>query len=285
MSLNYTLPLGKQDNAKNLIFTILSKEYPLKLIDLTNIIKKRYGKSVTFQAVRKAALELEKEKILIRKEKEFSINKEWIMTAKKELDTLFIELSKEANHPKNIDSIKGEISVFTFNSINEMMKFWQDIVDDWFDHFKKEDANINCYQGAHTWEGLLHPDKEQKIMGILKNKGIISYSLTTGSTPLDRYIAKFYASIGLKTALAPSNANFDKNSYIATYGETVLQVTYPQKIVKELDLYFKKNRTLEDMNLKELSEIVNQKIPVKLTVIKNISMAQQINKSIIEQIE
>ncbi|MBW2990343.1 hypothetical protein KY348_01420, partial [Candidatus Woesearchaeota archaeon] len=58
MALSVTLPFGQKDNIKNLVFTILTKEYPLKIIELTNFIRKRYGKSVTFQAVRKAVLEL-----------------------------------------------------------------------------------------------------------------------------------------------------------------------------------------------------------------------------------
>ncbi len=285
MTITYTLPFGKEDNVKNLIFTILTKEYPLKLIDLMNIIKKRYGKSVTFQAVRKAALELEKEDILVRKDKEFEINKEWVVNAKKQLDILYRDLTKEQIRPRNIDSIKGEISVFTFNSVNEMMKFWEDIIDDWYQRFKKGDPDINAYQGAHLWEALLHPDQERKIMEQLKKKGIKSYSLSTGNTPLDRYTAKFYASIGLKTAFIPSQASFDKSHYIATYGDIIVQANYPPEIVKALDEFFKKNKTIEEMNLKALSDIVNKKISIQLTIIKNLSMAEQINKSIIEQIE
>ena len=78
MSLQISLPLGKKEGVKNLVFTILTREYPLKLIELTNFIRKRYGKAVTFQAVRKAVLELIEEQVLIRDNNEFSINKEWV---------------------------------------------------------------------------------------------------------------------------------------------------------------------------------------------------------------
>jgi hypothetical protein len=49
MSLNISLPLGNKGGVKDLVFTILTREYPLKLIELTNLIRKRYGKAVTFQ--------------------------------------------------------------------------------------------------------------------------------------------------------------------------------------------------------------------------------------------
>jgi len=285
MALNITLPFGKEDNVKNLVFSILTKEYPLKIIELTNFIRKRYGKSVTFQAVRKAVLELVADRVLVQTGHEFSINKPWVLESKKVLDALYQELTKEKITPRSIDSIKGEVSVFTFDSLNELMKFWQDIIDNWFESFKKGDPNINCYQGAHGWEGLLHPDREKNMMGRLKNKGIKSYSLSMGNTPLDKYIWKFYSSIGLKTGFYPSASQFDKSYYVATYGETIVQVQYPKKIIEGLDQFFKKNKTIEDLNLKELSDIANQKIKVKMTVIKNLAMAQQINKSIISQIE
>jgi hypothetical protein len=285
MALKITLPFGKEDNLKNLVFTILSKEYPLKIIELTNLIKKRYGKSVTFQAVRKAILELVQEGILTKKEKEFFINKNWVLETKKELDQIYNDITREKISPKNIDSIKGEISVFSFESLSELMKFWQDIIDDWFSNYKKGDPNINTYQGAHGWEGLLYADREKNMMERLKNKGMKSYALSIGNTALDRYIWKFYSGIGLKIGFSHSNSSFDKSYYVATYGETIVQVHYPQKIVEELDKFFKKNRTIKDLNLNELSDIVNQKIKINLTVIKNPSMAKQINKSIISQIE
>ena len=284
MALRITLPFGREDNTKNLVFSILIKEYPLKIIELTSLIRKRYGKSVTFQAVRKAILELVDEEVLVNKENRFCINKEWVLNSKKQLDLLYEELIKEKVTPRSIDSIKGEVSVFTFDSLNKLMKFWQDIIDDWFENFKKGDPNVNCYQGAHGWEGLLHADRERMMMGRLKEKGIKSYVLSIGNTPLDRHIWKFYSSIGIKVGFNPSSSSFDRSYYVATYGKTILQVQYPIEIVEALDNFFKKNKTIEDLNLKDLSDIVNKKTEVKLTVIKNLSMANQINKSIISQI-
>jgi hypothetical protein len=285
MTLRITLPLGNEDSVKNLVFSILTKEYPLKIIELTNLIRKRYGKSVTFQAVRKAILELIKEEVLIKKENEFLINKNWLFETKKQIDQIYQDLNEEKSKPKSINSIEGEVSVFSFDSLAEMMKFWQNIIDDWFKNFKKGDANINVYQGAHGWEGLLYADKEKNTMEILKKKGIKSYALSIGNTTLDRYVWKFYSTIGLKVDFSHSTSTFDKSYYVATYGETIVQSHYPKEIVEEMDKFFKKNRTIENLNLSKLSEIVNKKVKIQLTVIKNLSMAKQINKSIISQIE
>lgn len=284
MSMEIIMPYGNQGDVKNLIFVILAKEYPLKIIELTNFIRKRYGKSVTFQAVRKALLQLVENSIVERKGKEFLLNKEWIKESKKTIDKLYLEIYEGEKGSAKQESIEG-VSVFTFDSLNEMMKLWQNLIDEWFDNFKKGDSNMNVYQAAHAWEGLLHPDRESQLMGQLKKKGIVSYILSTGNTPLDRNIRRFYASIGVKSHICASNASFDRSFYVGTYGDMIIQTRYPEELIKEMDNFFRKNKTIEKLNLKELSEIVNKKIQVKLTVMKNLEMAKQINKSILSQMK
>lgn len=283
MALRTSLPFGKKEGVKDLVFTILSKEFPLRIIQLTNFIKKRYGKSVTFQAVRKAVLELTSEGVLTKREDKFSINQKWVLETKTMLSELFDDLNKNLTTPKDVHSVSEEVSVFTFHSLNELMKFWQDLIDDWFANFKRGDYHINCYQAAHAWEGLLHLDKEKELMGQLKKKGILSYILSKGNTPLDRNIRKFYKSVGIKVSINSSMSSFDKSYYVGTYGDLVVQTQYPEEIVKDLDCFFRKNKTIKDFDLKELSDIVNRKVAIKLTVIKNLAMVKQINNSIIVQ--
>ncbi len=282
MVLQFTLPLGDEKAVKDIVFTILSKEYPLRIIDLMNYSRKRYGRMVTFQAVRKAVLELVKQDILVQQETRFSINKDWVVKAKSFVDGLYEGLNEEKTS-KDVDSIGSEISVFTFASLNAMMKFWQELIHQWYLNFQKGDENINCYQGAHIWEGLLHLEKEAQIMGQLKKKGIISYALCTSNSPLDKNMKSFYDRLGVKTTLDASTSTFDKSYYVATYGDLVVQSQYPQEIVAALEKFFKKNKSLKDLDLVELSDIVNKKVKVKLTVIKDRGMAKQINKSILSE--
>ncbi len=284
MSLQLTLPFGKESNVKNLIFTILTKDYPLKIVDLTNLIRKRYGKLVTFQAVRKALLELVEEGVIISQiDHKFQISKTWVEEGKRVMDQLYLDIAKENLSSKH-DSISGEMSVYSFKSLNEMMKFWQNLVDDWYKEFKDVKGSINAYQGAHSWEILLHYERERQVMSQLKEKGIKSYVLSMSSTPLDKKIWESYKNIGIKIGIKRSQSSFDKSYYVATYGDLVVQTKYPQEIVDLMEEFFHKNKTLEKMDLRKLSDIVNKHVEIKLTVIKNNEMAKQINKSIISEI-
>ncbi|MFA5084732.1 MAG: hypothetical protein WC475_05160, partial [Candidatus Paceibacterota bacterium] len=181
--------------------------------------------------------------------------------------------------------IKGEISVFTFNSLGEMIKFWQNLIDNWFKKFKEGDYNVNCYQAAHVWENLLYPETERLLWKQLKEKKIKSNILITGNTLLDKFVVKFYSKMNVNMQIKPSNSSFDKSYYVGTYGDLVIQTQYPENIVKEFDNFFKKHRTAQDLDLAELSDIVNKKREVKLTVIKNLAMAKQINNSILSELD
>ena len=283
MSLQISLPLGNKEGVKNLVFTLLTREYPLKLIELTNFIRKRYGRAVTFQAVRKAVLELVEEGVLVKEETAFLINKEWITQAKQTLDTLYEQVHQKKSKPMSFDAIGEEVSVFTFDSLGLMMKFWEDLIDSWFKKLVKNGTTLNVWQGMHPWEGLLYSDREREVMEQLKEKRVKSYVLCVGNTALDKAVIKFYKSIGITCGVAPSSSSFDKEYYVGTYGDLVVQTRYPLELVREIDFFFKKAKSLEHLNLKELSDSVNKKIEIKLSVTKNTSMAKQMNHSILSQ--
>lgn len=283
MALEMTLPFGKKGDVKNLVFSILVHENQLKLIQLMHFLRKRHGKEVTFQAVRKAVLQLVEEGVLTRKGHAYSINKQWVKEIKQAVDSLYEEIHAEKTQPLKIDSIQGDVSVFTFSSLNEMMKFWQNLIQNWFRGFKKGDYNINCYQAAHVWEALLHLDREKEVMGQLKKKGIHSYILCTSRSSLDRSIQQFYRKLGVKMEIIPSSSHFDRGHYLGTYGDLIIQAQYPDELVHALDGFFKRNKTINALDLTELSDFVNRKHMIRLTVIRNIEMAKQINKHTLSQ--
>lgn len=283
MTLEIVLPFGSKSDVKNLVFTLLVKESPLKLIELTNHIRKRYGKEVSFQAVRKAVLQLVDQGILTKDQHFYSINKEWVSKTKSVVDALYLDLHREKTAPQKTESIQGELSVYTFNSLNEMMKFWQDLMQDWVRKFHKGEYSINCYQAAHSWEVLLHLDREQEVMAALRKKGIKSYILFTGNTPLDRNIQRFYRNIGVKVNIAPSQATYDKRHYMGTYGDMIIQSQYPDSLAKELEIFFRANHTIENLDLDALWKIVNKRTPIRLTVIRNLEMAKQLNRFVLSQ--
>ncbi|MFA6064505.1 MAG: hypothetical protein WCW44_02110 [archaeon] len=275
------LCFGRKDSVKSIVFGILTKESPLKIIQLTNLVQRRHGKQVTFQGVRKAVHELVIAGALIEENSKYSIDKRWISQAKKEIDALHSQLFSIAPVRKRVDAIGEDLSVFTFDSIAEMMKFWQHSLES----NKTEKGDINCYQTHHMWEAILFPESERKLMTKLLSGGTKSYFLITGNTILDKLTVKFYRDLGVKVSILSSRSEFDKEYAISTHGSLVIQTNYQKETALALDAFFKKVKKLENLNLEELAKIVSAKAEVKLSIAKNKNMAQQINKSIIDQVE
>lgn len=281
MALRVVLPFGEKANVRDLIFSILTEEHPLKIAELANRIRKHHRKSVTFQAVRKAALQLVEQGVLKRENNKYSVRKDWLAETQQWLSDVQRRLHSE---PREMQVSQENLSVMKFCSVNEAISYWSGLIEEWQKNFKEGDPNVNCWQGDHIWEGALHADRERNIMGRLKDKGIVSYALSSSDTPLDRSIVKFFQEVGLNVLTGEASAN-QCGYYVGTYGDLVVSTQYPDEIVKEMDLFFSKATKLESLNLQELAEIVNRPCEVKLTVMQNLAMAEQINRSIIAQFE
>ena len=64
--------LGEESKqAKDIVFSILTKEHPLSLIELSNRVRKEYNLQITYQAVRKAVDVLSKQGVLTKKDKRY----------------------------------------------------------------------------------------------------------------------------------------------------------------------------------------------------------------------
>ncbi len=271
-------PFKDKSNLRGLVLSILSNEFPLKIFEIVNFIKKRYGRKVSFQAVSKEVNFLVNQKVLTRYGRDFSINKDWIDEVKKNVNEIYEKVVLKKKTDKK--SAGEDIEVLHFNSLKEAMDYWYKIIDDWFRNFKKGNSNLNCYQSLHVWESLLNLNYEEKYIGQLKSKGIKSY-LLTGSTNLDKGAVKYYNKIGAKAKSIKSMSLFERSYSIGTYGEMIVQIKYSEKILKKIDKFFKENKSIETFNLSNLLKIVNEKEEVTLTVIRNAEMAKQINKSIL----
>lgn len=279
MSLQLTLPFGNQKNLKNLVFTILTKEYPLKLIELHNTIKRRYGRSVTYQAVRKAALELLREGVLEEQQHSYSIRKNWVIDAKQTLERIEQEL-RRGPRKHSASSETGELTVYEFPTLNALMGFWQENIDQWLRERKKGVPGTNYYQAPHAWEALVHPKEEEEVMRAVTKSRIETVTIITNTTPLDYAIKEFYKGIGVDTTIREPASSFDKGYYVGTYDDLIISTTLPDELVKEIDAFFHQNTDITKLRIDKLTAITKQKILCKLTIVKNAQMANHVNASI-----
>ena len=84
MTTNTTLPqISKQKSTKDIIISILSREWPLSAKRIYNKVVSEEGRPVSYQAVHKIIKGMENEGLLIKQGKEYLLNSEWIGGVKK----------------------------------------------------------------------------------------------------------------------------------------------------------------------------------------------------------
>ncbi len=80
MAIGIVLPQtrGREASVKDLVITILAKEWPLSTRKIYHRISKVYSVSCTYQAVHKSVKGLVREKVLVEKSREYCLNVDWL---------------------------------------------------------------------------------------------------------------------------------------------------------------------------------------------------------------
>ena len=261
-------------NVKDLVFTILTQEQPLSIIELTNRVKKEYALGVTYQAVRKAVNTLQNQHVLTKNGKKYSLNKEWILKTKSFFDTLLTTYDGKTKIKLfSTEVAKEDYAVYTFNTLLDLDNFWGDIMLYWADHEKenKEYLSITHY----NWWMIINLGRETKLFDSFKKKRIKSSFLTPVDLPLNRWASNIYTQMGVKTKITPLK---DESTFvdINIMGNMVIQVHYPQNILKKIKNFFEKYKNVQEVPLKEITRLAHEQGEIKFVLFKNKTIAKNL---------
>ncbi len=260
---------------KDLLVSILAREHPLTLKQLLQRIRRQYGVSVTYQAVRKSAKALAEDKVLSAKGREYEISKEWISEAHAFIDELSKAYLAEWKPMRKME-VGEDVTVYTLDSIYDAERLWGDLLLDWV---KKEAtaSSRNTFQATHIWTLLFHLEWEEKQIIALQQKTKSRHAAIYSGEFLDKIAQKFYDKY-IPTKLV-RDASWTRGCSIGTYDDMIVQLYQPKEIASEIDAFYRSVKRLEDIDLAKMSAIAKRKAEVKLTVIRNLEMARQIRES------
>jgi hypothetical protein len=269
MTFEYVLPgmRIKKRSAKDLVISILASRWPLSIRKIYNIIRKKYNFSISYQAVHKAVNELIRDGIILRKGKEYQLKDGWIRELKEFISKL--EKSYLENHPILENKIPSDI---TFDKACELYEFFLDAFNkDIFDATKKS----ICFHGMDVWNCLLATDEMIHKMKNLASKYTFLMAVECDN-PVNRLLKTFWDKIGVKVKIGvKTDATIFADLMVV--GNFVIQIFYPEKLVKKIIEVNNKIKSLEDWDFSRYHDLYFSSYgKINMIITQNENLAQEI---------
>lgn len=273
MGVNITLPLlgSQKQGTKDSIISILSQQWPLSAREIYNQLKMENSNSITYQAAHKTIQQLLEQGVLEKQGQTYLLNKEWIEKLQ-ELGYSLHSAYLDGRTPPTF----GESS-FSLNSLHEADMF---ILDFLLANFPQNEETI-IWQWSHYWLPLFLSMKEyEKIKKIPRTCKI--YCIVRGNTAVDRWCAEFWSKQGVQNKYGINYGNND----ILVINDLVLQAFYPKEIMKEIDKFFEKTKSIQDIDVKYLFDnIFLKKTKIPIVVNRNPELAEQLRRQMLKHFE
>lgn len=254
---------------KDVVFTILSHEQPLSIIEVFRRIKKQHNLGITYQAVRKSINALESQGVLRKEEKRYRISKDWVLKLKGFFDNLLAtyETGKRV-HAFNQALLKEDYAVYTFNSLLDLDNFWNDIISHWASNLKKGDNPIFFSHYNYGFWFLINLGKETRLYERVIAQGGRPHMVILQDAPLNRWGMKLYEETGARIRMLKGH-DLDEATDLNLLGNTILQVKYPKDIVKKMRTIFEKHHSTQDLSLREIARLAHKPCEIKIVLFKN----------------
>jgi hypothetical protein len=273
--------LGKKPKrVKDIIISVLIDEYPLTAKRIFNILNKRYGISITFQAVNKSIKILISQGVLQKRGRDLSINKKWVFELRDFVETLQDKCFSERALPSKIGEV-GDTRIYRFNNLLDQDKFWCKLNEKWILEKNEKDKRPTTWWGSHCWWVVGQLDNEDRLVQQMIKYKTHTYWLCKGNTFLDKLASKYY--VGKYLHYKSGDKDSDPSIYIMAMGDYVFESKYPPNILKKLEQFYRKVRKAEDMNLNKIMRILRQKADIKMTVMNNEILANQLRENILSR--
>ncbi|HLD06203.1 MAG TPA: hypothetical protein VJC16_01555 [Candidatus Nanoarchaeia archaeon] len=279
MVLEIVIPEADQGrgSTKDMVFSILVEDTPKTLTQLHREIKRRYGVSVSFQAVIKAMASLRAHSIIVKDGRLYTLNKDWIFEARRFFDSLYMEYFKVRKPMKKLELGK-EVTVYTVSNLFELDRLWNDLLANWA---KKETADRrNAWRGRHCWWLIPRLQEEDILHDLFAREGIRTYNLMGANTLLDKIAFNYYRKrnehVKIKKMARPG-----QDYHLSAFGSFLVKFEIPEKISMRLEGVYMKTRRIEDLDLKKVADIFKENHPLEVTVINDRMLSDKIKEDII----
>ncbi|MAG01716.1 hypothetical protein CMI42_00085 [Candidatus Pacearchaeota archaeon] len=247
---------------KNLILEILSSKWPLTLKKIHNIIKKNYRMKVSSQAVYKSLQDLCNKQVLVKNDREYSLNLDWIKKLKelsKSLENSYVNKNPLIGRDFGINSIE----TFTFDNLSNLDSFLMPIIEKYLT--RKEHGDYSCYSyWIFGWWPLFISNEKYKVLRDIINPKRI-YMVLKDNSQITAFCSNFYKKIGINVRTGKEIEDFD----FIVLGDLIVQIFKPAKLNNRVISLFNKFNKFEDIDMDKVIEVFEEAHKIEVVILRN----------------
>lgn len=263
---------------RNNIIKMLSEQHPLSAKEIFEIIIINQ-KNASYPAVYKTLKMLTREKKLVKHNRKFSLNLDWIKEMKSFSEKVEENYTHKLSNLPSLDKFEQhKTHTFKFINLAEAEEYRKRLQTEYI-----SDKRIFPYCAIynHLRSPVIQTGKSITTIQTVVQRRINSYLAVAADTPIDRWCAKFYSvnkTISVKLGLIIPTARLCETMVL---GDVIIQTFIPENIQTYMDYVYKKAKKVDDINIYEFYEKA-YKTPSKpkVVVIRNDQIANHIRVQI-----
>ncbi|MBD3202877.1 hypothetical protein GF327_01165 [Candidatus Woesearchaeota archaeon] len=286
---NFSLNSG---STKDKLIFILSSNPGLKTKKIHHLLKKKFGVSVTYQAVHKLLKQLVEDGVVEQKGYKYRINDKWI----DQLYNFVEHLKKKTNSDQPTAIEKGisfldsnsMVQSITFNKLENLDIFYNKLREKQLKFISKidPDERIVCYHAIHYYGALLAPQKEYNYLKILKSKNMKAYGLCKGDTLLDRWVRDFYLQNKKSNYFLKTGVDCADLSEIWLFPTLLVEIHYSANFLSIFDDLYKSVKEIRDIKINEvLNKMYKNQDPILIVLNKNKEIIDSVRRKTLEHFD
>ena len=274
----------KSHSTKDNIILILSHKWPLSAKEIYFEVQKNSLKELTYQAVHKTVLQLEKEGVIDREGKQIQLKKTWIEQSKKFFSNL-TNTYNNSNGKYEIDQNFNGVIKLKFDDISIFATTMADLFANKTLIKEGDPSPIGIFEHA-WWPTRFNFSDFKLLLKVIKNNlgGIGGFVVTKESSPFDKWILKQYLRGGFKGCKTNIEIEGLKDDFFI-HGDIIFQAHVSEETKQVMDKYYKKISNLQDLYSFYMKGNKPPKADIELTIFRNQQLAATLRKMVKKQFE
>lgn len=268
--------LGANNSLENNVVLSLSKKGQLTANQIHEQVQ---NETTSIQAVYKTLRKLQREGVVVKVGKYYSIRIPWLLDLSKLTTQLQHTYSEKQYAHTLLPKKEKDKQTWKFNNLYTMNDFWSHLV---LAVSEASESKIVYEYLPHSWFHLTQPEQEYQCIKTLFNNLESQYTIVGGNAHLDKWIAAQYFDFNnFEYHLANSDKLWpekNRSMYIEVTDNFILTVCLNKNITSNIDNFYKQPHSNGDAWSEDLIKITSQNTPIRITIEKNKAKADTFKK-------